>query len=144
MDTVRGCYFPEDLLYKVEHNAWVRLEADGTATVGLTTFACALAGRIERFSPRRKGRSVRAGGSCATLESDSWVGSVKSPVSGEIAVINDMIMLNPAMIGDDPYGDGWLLRISPSAWGADTADLATGRDVLTAFEARMDALGFAS
>ncbi|WP_455380273.1 glycine cleavage system protein H [Acidihalobacter prosperus] len=142
MGAVRGCNIPEDLLYSVENNVWLRKESDGTATIGLTSYACSLAGQIVSYTPKKVGKSVKKDKSCATVESGKWVGPAKSPVAGEVTEINDAVSSQPGLINDDPYGEGWLVKISPADWDGDTAELVTGADAMSAFEEKMEADGF--
>jgi len=142
MGVVRGCEIPEDLLYDVENNIWARVEDDGTVTVGLTSYACALAGQIVSYTPKKVGKKVKKGKSCATVESGKWVGPAKSPVGGEVVAINDAVSANPGLINQDPYGEGWLVKIKPDNLDEDKADLLTGQAALEAFEKKMEADGF--
>jgi glycine cleavage system H protein len=142
MGAVRGCDIPEDLLYNIESNVWVRKEADGTATVGLTSYACSLAGQIVSYTPKKVGKSVKQDKSCATVESGKWVGPAKTPVGGEVVATNDAVTAKPGLINEDPYGEGWLVRIQPDDWDGESSGLKTGADALAAFEAKMDADGF--
>jgi glycine cleavage system H protein len=143
MASVKNCNLPDDLYYNVENNVWARKEADGTVTVGMTAYACALAGEIVAYTPKKVGRSVDLNKSLATVESGKWVGPVKAPVSGEVVAINDALSGNAKGINADPYGGGWLVRVKPSAWDAESGALVTGTAVATAFEAKMTADGFA-
>lgn len=142
MGDVRGCDLPDDLMYNVENNVWARREDDGRVTVGLTSYACSLAGQIVSFTPKKAGRSVKLDKSCATVESGKWVGPAKAPVAGEVVETNDAVAANPGLINDDPYGEGWLVRIQPDSWETESANLKTGGDAIAAFEAKMDAEGF--
>ena len=85
MPTVRGCYMPDELLYDVDNHIWFQEQGDGTVKVGMTAVATAMAGKLVAFTPKRVGRSVRAGKSCGTLESGKWVGPAKSAAAGEVA-----------------------------------------------------------
>ncbi len=142
MGTVRGCNFPDGLHYNVENNVWVRQESDGTATVGLTSYAANLAGQIVSFTPKKAGKNVKKDKSCATVESGKWVGPAKSPVAGEVVEVNDAVSSKPALINEDPYGEGWLVKLKPDDWDSDVGDLTTGQDALQAFEQKMEAEGF--
>ncbi|MEJ2058949.1 MAG: glycine cleavage system protein GcvH [Gammaproteobacteria bacterium] len=142
MGAVRGCNIPEDLMYNVESNVWVRQESDGSATVGLTSYACSLAGQIVSYTPKKVGKDVKKDKSCATVESGKWVGPAKTPVSGEVTAINDAVAANPGLINEDPYGEGWLVKLKPGDWAGDSGDLKTGADALSAFESKMEADGF--
>jgi glycine cleavage system H protein len=143
MASVRNCNLPDDLFYNVESNVWARKEADGTVTVGMTAYACSLAGEIVAFTPKKAGKPIDANKSVATVESGKWVGPVKTPVSGEIVAINDAAVAKPSSINADPYGTGWMVKMKASAWDAEFGTLVTGGAVLTAFEAKMAADGFA-
>ena len=68
MPIVRGCNLPDDLLYDVDNHTWFKELDDGTVRLGMTTIATALAGRLVAVTPKKVGRSVDAGKSCATVE----------------------------------------------------------------------------
>lgn len=142
MGVVRGCNFPDDLLYSVDNNVWVKRDDDGNAVIGLTSYACSLAGQIVSYTPKKPGKSVKKDKSCATVESGKWVGPAKSPVAGEVSATNEAVAGNPGLINEDPYGEGWLVKINADDWDGDTAGLTTGADALSAFEAKMEADGF--
>jgi len=143
MASVKGCNIPDDLYYNVENNVWARREGDGTVTIGMTTYAAALAGQIVSCTPKKVGRSVEQNKSAATVESGKWVGPVKAPVSGEVVAINEAVTSSPGTINSDPYGSGWMVKLKPSNWDADSAALITGGAVAAAFETKMNADGFA-
>ena len=143
MASVKNCNLPDDLYYNVENNVWARKEADGTVTIGKTAYACALAGEVVAYTPKKVGRSVELNKSAATIESGKWVGPVKTPVAGEVVAINDAVSANPKSINADPYGNGWLVKLKPANWDGDAASLVTGAAVTKAFEAKMAADGFA-
>ncbi len=142
MSTVRGCELPENLLYDVDSNVWARREADGNVVVGMTSYACSLSGVIVAFTPRRLGKEVKRGKSCATVESGKWVGPVKAPVSGEMVAANPEVAAEPGLINDDPYGAGWLVKIRPVDWDGESVALLKGPEALVLFEQRMEADGF--
>lgn len=143
MATVKGCNIPDDLFYNVENNVWARREDDGTVTIGMTVYAAALAGQIVSCTPKKVGRSVDQNKSAATVESGKWVGPVKAPVSGEVVAINEAVTSSPGTINTDPYGSGWMVKLKPANWDGDSAALITGGAVAAAFEAKMNADGFA-
>ncbi len=143
MGAVRGCNLPEELSYSVENNVWVRKEGDGSVTIGMTSYAGSLAGQIVSYTPKKVGKSVKKDKSCATVESGKWVGPAKSPIAGEVLTINEAVSGKPGLINDDPYGEGWLVRIQPSDWDGESGGLITGDDIASAFEAKMESDGFA-
>lgn len=69
MPEVRGCHLPDELLYDVENHIWFQEIGDGKLRIGMTAVATAMAARIVAFTPKRVGRGVKAGRSCATVES---------------------------------------------------------------------------
>ena len=143
MATVRNCPLPDDLLYDVDSNVWARREADGTVTVGMTSYACSLAGELVAYLPKKVGSRIERGKSLASVESGKWVGPIKAPVGGEIVSINEAVAVRPSLINADPYGQGWAVRMQPSDWEGEADRLVTGSAVAAAFEAKMAADGFA-
>lgn len=104
--------FPDDLLYDREHN-WVRIEGD-TATLGMSDFGQDLAGEIVYAEVPRVGRDLQQGQPFMSLESGKWVGRVKAIVSGKIVEANEEIEWESTVINEDPYGDGWFVKVELS------------------------------
>ncbi len=142
MPVVRGCNLPDDLLYDVDNHIWFTEVGDGNVRIGMTAVATAMAGKLVAFTPKRVGRAVRAGKSCATLESGKWVGPAKSAAGGEVVEVNDALVGDPGIANDDPYEAGWLVVLKPDDWESVKGSLVTGSDVTSAYEAKMDAEGF--
>ena len=142
MPEVRGCHLPEDLLYDVENHTWFKETGDGNVRIGMTTIATAMAGQLVAFTPKKVGRSVQAGRSCATVESGKWVGPAKSAAAGEVVGVNDAVVANPSSANDDPYA-AWLVELKPEDWDAVKATLTPGAAVAGPYEAKMEADGFA-
>lgn len=142
MGVVKGCDIPEDLYYHLDGNVWARPRDDGVLVVGMTAYACSLAGQIVSFTPRKVGKTIKQDKSCGTVESGKWVGPIKAPVTGEIAALNEAAVTDPGLINRDPYGAGWVVEIIPASWETDKAALLTGAEALAAFAARMEADGF--
>ncbi|EQD66140.1 Glycine cleavage H-protein [mine drainage metagenome] len=92
MSTVRGCSFPDDLFYDVANNMWYREEADGSVVTGMTQVAVAMAGQLVAVTPKKAGKEVQAGKSCATIESGKWVGPAKIAFDAEVTAINDALV----------------------------------------------------
>ena len=142
MPDVRGCHMPDDLLYDVENHIWFKETGDGNVRLGMTTVATAMAGNLVACTPKKVGRSVKAGKSCATIESGKWVGPAKSAAGGEIVEVNDNMVSTPSLANSDPYGEGWLVIIKPEDWDAVKATLTPGANVAAPYEAKMAADGF--
>jgi glycine cleavage system H protein len=143
MPIVRGCNLPDELLYDVENNIWYRDNGDGTVTLGITAVASAMAGQLVAFTPKRAGRPVQAGKSCATIESGKWVGPAKIAFDAEVIEVNDDLVASPKTANSDPYGAGWLVKVRPGDWSAAKAGLTPGATVSAPYEAKMTADGFA-
>jgi len=141
MANVRGCDLPDDLLYDVENHTWFTEMGDGTVKMGMTTIATALAGELVAFTPKKVGRKVRAGKSCATVESGKWVGPAKSVAGGEVMETNSALVDNPSLANADPYAN-WMVILKPEGWDEAKASLTVGSDVAGPYEAKMDADGF--
>lgn len=143
MPVIRGCTFPDDLLYDVAYHAWYRELPDGTVKVGLTAVAGAMAGQIVAFTPKRVGRPLEAGRSCATIESGKWVGAARIAFDGEVVATNEALEARPELVNRDPYGEGWMLVARPQDWAAARAKLIPGSALAGPYEAKMAADGFA-
>ncbi|MCH8288930.1 MAG: glycine cleavage system protein H [Candidatus Marinimicrobia bacterium] len=88
MGEVKNCLLPDDLLYHIEFNVWIRCNDDGTIEIGFTDIAQTMAGSVIHCMPKKVGKTIKKGKSLATVESGKWVGPVKSPFSGEIVAVN--------------------------------------------------------
>ena len=143
MPDVRGCHLPDDLLYDVENHIWLKELEDGNIKIGMTAVATALAGQLVAFTPKKVGRSVQAGKTCATVESGKWVGPAKSAVGGEVLAVNDELAVKPSLVNEDPYGAGWMVILKPEDWASVKPTLVVGSQVGPKYEAKMDADGFA-
>ncbi len=143
MPVVRGCHLPDELLYDVENHIWFQEVGEGNVKLGMTAVATAMAGQVVAFTPKRVGRSVRAGKSCATVESGKWVGPAKSAAAGEVVEVNEDLVNEPGMVNADPYDKGWMVILKPENWDDVRPGLVPGSDVASKYEAKMDADGFA-
>jgi glycine cleavage system H protein len=101
--------YPADLLYHEEHD-WARIEGD-TATFGVTWFAQDALGEVVFFDPPDVGTTVTAGESYAEVESVKAVSDVIAPLSGEIVEVNLALGDTPDAINNDPYGEGWMVKV---------------------------------
>jgi len=143
MPNVRGCNLPDDLLYDVDNHIWFSELGDGNVKVGMTTVATAMAGKLVAFTPKRAGKAVKAGKSCATVESGKWVGPAKVAAAGEVVEVNEAMVNTPSIANDDPYQAGWLIILKPEDWDSVKGSLVPGAEVAGPYEAKMDADGFA-
>lgn len=117
---------PEDLLYDLEYDVWVRLVGD-EATVGMTDVAQTRCGRLVQVSWKPPGRQLRRGRPLCVIESSKWVGPVISPLTGPMVACNEERFRGDVAIANrDPYGDGWLVRIRLEEAAPELALLSDG------------------
>jgi glycine cleavage system H protein len=123
--------YPDELKYHPEHD-WARIDGD-EAVLGITWFAQDSLGELVHFEAPEVGATVSAGGAYGEVESVKAVSDVISPLSGEVLDVNQAVVDAPETVNDDPYGDGWLVRIrlsSPDEAGG-LLDAATYQAQLT-------------
>jgi glycine cleavage system H protein len=101
--------YPDELLYHSEHD-WARVQ-DGEAVLGITWYAQDALGELVHFEPPEDGASVAKDGVYGEVESVKAVSDLVSPLSGEVLEVNQKVVEAPETVNEDPYGDGWLLRI---------------------------------
>ena len=104
--------YPEDLLYHAEHD-WARVE-DDEAVFGITWYAQDAMGEVVFFDPPKVGATVTKDSPYTEVESVKAVSDVVGPLSGEIIAVNDDLSDSPEQINEDPYGEGWLVRVKLS------------------------------
>jgi len=107
--------YPEDLLYHSEHD-WARIDGD-QATLGITWYAQDALGEVVFFDPPAVGTTLAKDSPYAEVESVKAVSDVVAPLSGEIVAVNEALPGNPALINEDPYGEGWLVKVRMSDAG---------------------------
>jgi glycine cleavage system H protein len=104
--------YPSDLLYHPEHD-WARVDGDN-ATFGITWYAQDALGEVVFFDPPKVGAEISMGDSYTEVESVKAVSDVIAPLSGEIVEVNGALSENPEKINEDPYGEGWLVKVKLS------------------------------
>lgn len=101
--------YPEGLKYHREHD-WAKVDGD-EAILGITWFAQDALGELVHYEAPEPGTTVSAGSSYGEVESVKAVSDVIAPLSGEVLEVNAKVVAAPETVNDDPYGDGWLVRI---------------------------------
>jgi glycine cleavage system H protein len=109
---VAAASYPDDLKYHHEHD-WARVEGD-QATFGITWYAQDALGEVVFFDPPEVGTQVSKDQAYAEVESVKAVSDVFAPLSGEIVEVNDALADSPEKINEDPYGEGWLVKVKLS------------------------------
>jgi glycine cleavage system H protein len=113
---------PADLLYARTHE-WIRVDDDGVM-VGITHYAQDQLGEVVYVELPDVGTTVDAGEELGTLESVKAVSEFLAPVAGEVTEVNERLEAEPNLVNDDPYGDGWLVRMSGSIENEELLDAA--------------------
>jgi len=101
--------YPDGLLYHPEHD-WAKVDGD-TATFGVTWYAQDQLGEVVFFDPPDVGAQISANSAYAEVESVKAVSDVFAPMSGEVTEVNEALKDTPEKINDDPYGEGWMVRV---------------------------------
>lgn len=133
-----GCDIPEDLFFDFERDLWVRFEADGAATLGMTDTAQTRGGKLVNIEFKKIGRVLRQGQSAATIESAKWVGPFPMPFGGEVLATNAEAFKRDILIANrDPYGAGWLVRVRPTDLDAERGHLISGEAAAEKYKQRI-------
>ena len=107
---------PKELKYTKSHE-WVKIESDGTLTVGITDHAQELMGDMVYVELPEVGRKLEVGKECAVVESVKAASDVYAPVTGEVTAVNSAVADTPETVNKDPYGAGWMFKLRPASKG---------------------------
>jgi len=116
---------PGDLLFTKDHE-WLRRESDGSVSIGISGHAASALGDLVYVELPEVGQDVDEGGEMAVVESVKAASDVYAPIAGTIAAVNDDLADDPEKINADPYGDGWIVRMTVD--GLDESALMTPDD----------------
>ncbi len=122
--------YPDDLRYHPEHD-WARIDGD-EAVLGITWYAADALGELVHYEPPQQGASIAQGSAYGEVESVKAVSDVIAPLSGEVLEVNAKVVEAPETVNDDPYGEGWLVRIrvSDPSEVAELMDAAAYRNLI--------------
>ena len=134
--------FPDELWYAPEYSMWLREEADGDVTLGLTDYGVALFGDIFAFTPKRLGLHIEVDRSLGVVEFAKAAASAKSPLAGTVVAHNEQLQQRPALINRDCYAEGWMIRLRPDDWDKARVSLVLGAKAREAFVAQAQQDGF--
>jgi glycine cleavage system H protein len=131
-----GCEFRPELYYDDQYQIWVRPEADGTITVGMTDISQTVAGKVLHVRVQRPGAARPKGKPVATIETGKWAGPVPNPFDCVIESGNQAVLDEPTLLNRDPYAH-WIARIRPTVPpGEALVDLVTGDQAAQGYCAR--------
>ena len=119
---------PAELLYGRSHE-WIRVEGDAVV-IGITDYAQDQLGEVVYVELPEVGTGVNTGDELGTLESVKAVSEFLTPVGGEVIEVNERLEDNPNLVNEDPYGEGWLVKISGSVEGEELLDAAAYQEFL--------------
>ena len=135
MADIKGYNMPDELYYNEDHS-WARVDGD-KVTVGMTDFFQKEAGDIVFVDLPEEEDEVEQGEVCGKIQSRKWIGKLVSPVSGEVAEINEDLEEDTSLINTDPYGKGWILVIKADDLESDLENLIHGDAVVAFIEAEI-------
>lgn len=130
---IEHCDFPEDALYDLDNNVWIRLRGENLAVLGMTSIYASLAGKLTKIKLKPLGTTLQKGQSVATIESARYFGVVRTPLSGTVVETNASLEQQPKLANDSPYDLGWFAKlgtISPPEETGTLQDLATAQGTL--------------
>jgi len=128
MVEIEGYNLPDELYYTKDHT-WARVEDNGIVTVGMDAYGAKAAGNIEFIDLPMEDDEFECGDAFGSLESAKWVGGLLMPVAGTVSAVNESIEDDLSLLAEDPYGEGWLIKIKPSNLKEDLKTLIHGVDV---------------
>jgi len=105
--------FPQELRYTPDHE-WIRIEADGTAVIGITDFAQHELGDIVFVDVATTGQTLNQGDVFGSVEAVKTVSDLFLPIDGEVLELNAAIEKSPELLNSDPYGEGWIIKMQPA------------------------------
>lgn len=123
---------PKDLLYTQEHE-WVQME-DSIATIGITDFAQSSLGDITFVQLPKEGEELRKDDTFGVVESVKAVSDLYAPVSGRVIEVNEPLLKAPELLNDDPYSEGWMIKIETKDVDDELSDLMSPQDYDTYVE----------
>lgn len=136
--TVRGYRLCLDRAYEPDTHMWVQMLDPTRVRVGLDPLGVETSGTLAQLSLGAQGDEVRLGAPFGSLEAEKFVGPLVAPLSGTIVAVNEAAVADPGLVERDPFGDGWLMELSPSAFDVESAGLLSGSAVVAWFEAEVD------
>ena len=142
----RNCHLPPELFYDVRNHVWVRPEAGGLYTLGITDPGQTLSGELLYVAHKQVGTLVGVGKALAIIESGKSIWPVRCPIAGEIAALHALVAEQPITINRDPYGEGWIVRVKAAdgaaGLSAGLGRLVTGTEAGAHYLPVLEDLGF--
>lgn len=128
-----------DLAYDCLHHMWVEVLSPQRVRVGMDPLGLETAGTLAQLEVSPTGTTVRRGGHFGSLEAEKFVGPLVAPLSGTVTAVNQAAINDPSCVERDPFGQGWMIEMVPTALDEDMALLTRGEDdVVAAFETKIE------
>ena len=134
---IEYCEFPEDALYDLENNVWVRFDSQKRAKLGITSVGGALAGRLNKVKFKPVGTIVGKTESVATIESVKYFGVVRTPIAGILIAVNSRLEVEPKLANDSPYTLGWFAEVQSSLPDTDLGRLVEAKNAAEKIRAQI-------
>jgi len=138
-ERVAGFLVPNNVMFHPGH-AWARVEKNDVITVGMDDFAVKLLGSVDSISLPEEGSKVKQGIPCWMMKADGRAIQMLSPVDGEVVEVNHGVADSPAAAFEDPYGNGWLLKVKSNNWTSNLNNMIISDKVREWFEDNRDNL----
>jgi glycine cleavage system H protein len=137
MAEIEGHNMPDELYYHKEH-AWAKVDDEGNVVVGMNDMFQKTSGDIVYVDMPMEGDEVSQDETIGKVQSSKWIGKLVSPVAGEIVGLNEEVESDSGLINKDPYGEGWILKITPSNLDDDLKNLMKGDTVVPWLKAEVE------
>ena len=137
---IEHCDFPDEVLYDLENNTWLRSESSGHGRLGITSVYAALTGRLTKVKFKPAGTKLEANQSVATIESLRYFGVVRAPFACTVLVVNSRLEVQPKLANDSPYDLGWFADVSWNPSDDPVRVLVSPKDAVEKIKSQVHAL----
>ena len=134
---ILGFDYPDDCYFCLQRDLWVRDLADGGLRLGVTAFGARISGHFFMCRPKPVDTRLAVGDTMAVVELNKSVVTVRTPVAGVVRAVNPLLASTPEVIEEDPYGEGWMIELTPEDWARDRTRLHHGVGLPPIAQARM-------
>ena len=129
--------FRNDRFYNSNH-LWTKQDDTGQVTVGMDELGLDSLGEMAYLTLPNVGTAVKMGKTMGTMEPAKITGELFSPITGIVVEKNIAVLENPLLVNEEPYDNGWLVKIEPANWGEESVAMVTGNDLSTWIDAEIE------
>lgn len=130
IETISGFTVRVDLAYDMKTHMWVDASDPERVRIGMDALGLETSGTLAQLQYAEVGATVSCGSEMGSLEAEKFVGPLVCPLSGTVVAVNESSLESPSIVERDPFGDGWMIELTPSALEDELAMLVTGRDAI--------------